>query len=104
MEVVVDPDGVEGAELVGGFGDTGHRLVLLDGVGDLSQVHPPALRREDAKSYAHAGSFPAQDATRERLREKCTAKRPCARHFRVTSMSHKRRLEYNVKAVRWVIV
>jgi hypothetical protein len=53
MEVVVDPDGVEGIELVGGFGDAGQRLVLLDGVGDLGQVHSPALRREDAESYAH---------------------------------------------------
>src|SRR4029077_5128256 len=104
MEVVVDPEGIEGIERIGGFGDAGHRLVLLDGGGDLGQVHAPALRREEAKSYAHAVSFPAQDATRERLREKCTAERPCARHFRVTSMSHKRRLEYNVKAVRWVIV
>src|SRR5205823_13079404 len=37
------------AGLVGGTGDAGHGLVLLDRVRDFDQVHPPTLGNEDAK-------------------------------------------------------
>jgi hypothetical protein len=37
-----------------GLRDAGHRLIVLDRVGNLSEVHPPALRGTHAKFDRHA--------------------------------------------------
>src|SRR2546421_8977982 len=58
MEVVVDPDRVPTA-FVGGLRHPRHRLILLDGILDLGQVHAPALRDEDAKFHCHDWSLEA---------------------------------------------
>jgi hypothetical protein len=57
VEVIEYPDRVPRSG-VGGLGDGSHRLVLLDGVGDLGEVHAPTLRYEYTKAGAHLGMMP----------------------------------------------
>ena len=59
VEVVVEPDRVV-AQPLGLLGHAGHRLVLLDRVGDVDQVLSPALRHEhaDFRHSRHTGIAP----------------------------------------------
>src|SRR5690348_8470321 len=59
MEVIVDPDRVENLRLVSSLRHARHRLILLDGIDNLSEIHPPALGHEDAKPHmgTHAYRF-----------------------------------------------
>src|SRR5438105_191688 len=56
MKVVVHPDRVPRSG-VRGLRGARHRLVFLDRILDLHQVHLPALRHENAKFQGHAQSL-----------------------------------------------
>ncbi len=58
VEVVVDPNRVEVRDAIGFARHPCHRLVLLDGVTDVHQIHPPPLRDEHAETHAHEPSSP----------------------------------------------
>ncbi len=52
VEMVEDPNRVP-PTLVGLARDVGHRLVFLDGIIELDEVHPPALRNEHSEFGRH---------------------------------------------------
>ena len=54
MEVVVQPHRIEAGAL-GRLGNPSHCLVLLGRIGDLGEIHPPALRHEHAKANRSLG-------------------------------------------------
>src|SRR5713101_1848238 len=58
MEVVVDPDRVPRAA-IRGLRHLRHRLILLNRILDLHEVHAPTLGDEDAKFHSHGGSLGA---------------------------------------------
>src|SRR5215210_210168 len=53
VEVVVDPDRVVPAALLGDLRHPGHRLVLLDGIFYLDKIHPPTLWNEHTELNRH---------------------------------------------------
>src|SRR5215212_3975667 len=83
VEMVEDPDRIP-PSLIGNTCDPRHGLVLLDGIVDLRQVHPPTLRHEYSESDWHWFASPSSSSS---LCDTCRAASYIPRRSVVESVS-----------------